>query len=1408
MTMLKNILSGGKKYNPGELYNAVSRYRDFMSSFSAYLEYRDSLKSRKFSDASEIAEWLAAMNYVLELARKSRFDAKTAKSLIENVVLCASRTLELDREGMLKAVGNLCKAIKKNNYVNNLLEFCEKVLTPRKGIPIHAVACAIFSNAAPEDSRAIRFFQKLWGSPNGHQLIELYAMANLEAKVPIAFSEPGYTKYKNMLDWIRRDFPESPISLAAELIMGLWQGRYSVTQTDSLDNQFYQYFLNQYGDFSREMVFAISCLSLKVEKLQELTLGDQFEQLQISWAGKYKGVIQAFIQSLDGAYPELQTTGILPPKQRDYSRPLYSFMIMAYTSYAARHVRNANLDELYSKVSGPWQRWVSQFGSKEFPYRQTPDVAKYQELIYSEITSPEIKNFIAPWIVEITYYQSGAHEAESLISTFPHSLKAACEKRLSALQGRLYSAPVDETAAKNDNDYISEIRQAIMAEETDSLFQLLNEEGIQRLHPGEQTLCRIAVKCLRGEALTPAEISDVRRLGEKGLPLGLYLYGRTLFNDQNFIEAAELFELACQRAPSQIQWREFWAQSIASSGNYLQAVNVLSTNTGEFSDETKELYGWCLFVSVFPTNLDLLNYGLTSGSGLNDQQIDQIRTANEWLPIVSPLKSLVLDILEQLDNPATKPSAEHYPEFANEWLIVRKALTAANIEALFTCFSEIRSKGEKYAKPLIQQLAGQYLATIPPGAEVDQSALQQLLDIIGKTREDFYAEQFYKDLKAEISAGELYDKYVSIYPAEHPVFKLITLYRGFEDGAYNETVQELQEGYSEQDMPGLQLLALYCYAEMESWDQFLEKLVIFCQKNLAPAIAKPLVLLGIQLSIALDNETRNDFFQLVGEHKVDIQAIPPVFKSYILKAILQNVGKSTQSESDKVFEASIDPQFRDFLQIVNSPLEDLVKILPTLQAKEKWGLFVYKRVVKLLLEKARQVEINNVFVLLSSVIPAISAFIKTNQLSSISDKETTALAALERMSRFQAESTRSLSGILHLENIQPLVTLSKGLLEKINFPETIDEFRKNAGKFINEFPAETFDRHQWVINVTAVWLEFMRDQKSIRLKEVYEPLLDFLTQLRLALYTWEGFAQWYLEKRKTLPENQQYLEEAGEYLKYPFYEWFVSTYIDELNYFFSHNKAAVARLYAECLQKITDNTPKLIQGAGLGGIPQNQEAVEMFQSLCSTAAQDWVKEKKGNLENQMVPSEKDKAHYSLDYKTGLEIIKRILDVFKDDKDLLILGLDYANRWNEEHEKRAENEVRDIVAGSKIMKWIQEGIRDYSNFFADALRPLCQPGEANEHLHENQTIARHFYFKALVENQEKPYNNIADILKWEPSHEAILWFYKNRYIEGFNSHNLSANEAIKKAEELKKVFSKNKEAISKINEDIAQLSRQI
>jgi hypothetical protein len=212
------------------------------------------------------------------------------------------------------------------------------------------------------------------------------------------------------------------------------------------------------------------------------------------------------------------------------------------------------------------------------------------------------------------------------------------------------------------------------------------------------------------------------------------------------------------------------------------------------------------------------------------------------------------------------------------------------------------------------------------------------------------------------------------------------------------------------------------------------------------------------------------------------------------------------------------------------------------------------------------------------------------------------------------------------------------------------------------------------------------------------------------------------------------------------------------------------------------DTIAVIEPIGISGTALNSDQVNMLKSFCSQAVDNWIKDKKGNLESQMPAAEDQKVHYKFNYEKGLAIINRILEVFPQSKDLLRLGLYYANCWNEDHCNCTSKDVEDIVAGSKILKDIVHVIKSFSNRFADELAPMCQSGSENNHLLENQEIARHYYFKAMVENQSKPFSLIDLVLRWDSSHDKILWFYANKYV---NDSGLSQTDKQDKLKQIHK-----------------------
>ncbi len=1381
-----------------QLVKAVNQHHDFFSCFRKYLAFPDKLAKQKKFTADEKQEWLTVLNRILELGYKSSIDEITAKQLIEHVVFCCINTVDINKQPVRMTIKSLCKVIALNKLNPKLIEFTANVLEKKYA----HIACLIYSTIAPSSPNSLAFFRGLWTSLEGRDTILQFAVPNFEEIVPTTFAEPAYSQNKGLLEWIRGEFPPNyTIQLATKLVLGLWQGRYVVSRPDQLDREFYDYFENQPEAFAKEVVFAIACMTLKMDKLAEFASTNG--EIQIPWAGNYQTIIKAFIQSLNSQYPEIAKLTILPPKDRNFPRPIFHFMLMVYASYATRHLRDVNIEATYNQVSGPWEKWVNQLGSKEFPYQNNPDIKKFEELLHSELTTPEIKAFIAPWIVEMTYFREGYEAAISRVSRFPNDLRSSSQERLSALLGEMPKKSVDEITSVND--CLNSIRRAIVHRDTGELEWMRIEGETRQIHVNEQKMIALALKRSKGEKFKPEDIADAKRIAERGLPAGLFLVCQQIFEDGNFVEASTLLETCCNKAPGITLWREFFAQALANCGENEQALAALTPHESHLSPESLELLAWCSFTHAFPTKGELLKFALYPGTDLSEEALEHLHKADALLKArVCSLRSLVQAILQQLENPNTEIAETDFPEFASEWYTVSKALCEQDTGAFLSCLDDIQAWKTSYSKDVIKELASRHLGGLSPEDLIAEEHLLRLLKIVGKTREDFYAAQFYKDLKSPLSASEIHDKYKTIYSEDHPVFKLVAVYMAAENAEYARALEHIKTLERNGEHEGLCLLEVHVCAESQDWPQFLRAALNFCTHFQKHSTFKPLILLGVQIAIALDDPIFLDFMSLAAKPKIGIDALPALYKSHLMRQSLANAGATKDDKLSGLLHKTMDPKFQALLAVVTSPFEELLTRMPDMEASGKWGMFIYKKAVKFLLEKVGKTEASVAAETISEAVPPILDFVQRNKIDGIHENEIKALQALRSACQNQDKCQNALTGIFDSTEIGELIPLSKALLEDLQFPNTVEAFIKQATAYVKAEKKMRFDRLAQVIAVMNCWLESMQDRKSMNL-QIYGPLLAFLTQIRVLNYTLEGFDEWYLKKREQLPENQRYLEEAREYMHFPVFEWFVKIYSDALNHFFGADKLPVARLYAGQIHELATNISGLLREAGFAKYKLNDEVVSTVQGLFEECGANWVKEKKGNLESQMAPLDDQKVFYRFNYQLGIEIIQRILAVFPKDKESLVLGLDYCNRWNKDHEDRANTKSMQIKDGSKASGWINSVINDYSNAFADALRPHCEPGEANSHLFENQALADHFYFKALVENQKKPYNNIEQILKWDPTHDKILWFYRDRFIEEFNDNKITAGRALERTKKFKQLFSHSKRAQERLAEDISSLS---
>jgi len=229
----------------------------------------------------------------------------------------------------------------------------------------------------------------------------------------------------------------------------------------------------------------------------------------------------------------------------------------------------------------------------------------------------------------------------------------------------------------------------------------------------------------------------------------------------------------------------------------------------------------------------------------------------------------------------------------------------------------------------------------------------------------------------------------------------------------------------------------------------------------------------------------------------------------------------------------------------------------------------------------------------------------------------------------------------------------------------------------------------------------------------------------------------------------------------------------------------LARVYGDCIEHMAEEPVKL-----LGNLNRNIDLINILNEKFRIEVQNWINTKKRNLEKQIRPSEEEKEEFNYNYREGLKIVKQLLIVFPRNKEFLRLGLHYANNWNTEYFKKAEIQEEHIRESSATGERIKGIIKEFSNFFADALIEQCGSGDGNGLKSENKEIATHFYFKAMVENQKMPGTLIEQILRWDSEHDKIFWFYIDFLKKEKNKNRLTKQVMLVRLQELMKLAKSN------------------
>ncbi|KAA3657219.1 MAG: hypothetical protein DWQ10_13785, partial [Calditrichaeota bacterium] len=1199
------FLDRGDKGLTKEILLEVKNRDNFFNAFRCYLTFVERLASKKSFASEDLDDWIASLNHLLILAREISIDKNMAGQLTDNIIFCALHSVEKRRHEVFQLIKRLCDVIRFNDYVKAIVQYTHKRVENGN----KSIACILYSEIGPGDPVAIAFFKKLWHEEYGQQIIIEYAVPNFKRIIPTAFGVHGYSQYKSLLEWIRDSISDPELRKATQLILGLWQGKYAIVDLQNLD-AYYDYFNAINSSFSREMIFPIACMTTRLEKLHELI--ENYEDLSLAWAAEYKKLVMAFLSSMNSVYPEIGRQSIVRPSSQNFPRPLYAFLVLAFSAYAAKYIRNLDIDELYSEVTGPWKSWVSQFSAKEFPYQIQPDIAKYAQLLVSELTSTQIKEYIAPWIIEIVFHKEGLVAAQKRVQELPSYLHETAQKRLAALQGKMlpeFSSPGPE------NDILNGIRCAIVQKNLTQLEQLKIDSLKVQIHPNELKLIDISIKCLNNDPLNSQDLNEAKNIAERGLPVAVVLVAKNTFRQQNFSDANTLLQSACSLTVDNKDLKELWAQSLASTSQPDKAADLLSPHVDELSDNAIQLYAWCLFAKSFPTETDLINFALNSKSMLADQTVDDLLTANDLLNNdANGLKGFLEEFKNQIENPYAPPLSNNLPTFAEKWHQVRVILAENDISAVLKALDELKKWATDYAEELAKQIASRFLGKLSPEDDIHQEELQALLDVVGKNKEEFYADQFYKDIELGVAIDMIYKKYQQSFPTTHPVFRLVIIYNLLKQEKYDEVLAMLNGEIQQKSHPGMQLVKIYCQYVLKEIDTVLDGISDFCHANPNNALTPKILLLGIQYAILNKNKSLSKLFNFAKKHNHSTDDIPPVFKSQLLIQSIKSKSNSTPEDEDGFLKNLLNEDEQRFFELTHASLDQFVDLLPKIHAKDEWGDFLFKKVMKLMIDNIKRADSQTVMAEITRVIPSLLTFINQNSI----EVESTVVDVLSRLNKIASGISKcdiSLQAILRLENAEELVHISDGLLEKLSYPDSLESFLTQAKELIKD-PQKQLDNASHIINVILCWLEYLSEQKVIMEQQVYSPLLEFLSQLWGLLLAHENFSIWFIERRKALPEKQQFIDKASAYLELEIYDWLCSHYFSNLNFFYKIGKLNFAKLYADFIEKMGHDLVNIIGVLGLQNLKLNKGNLALIEQKFKDGVVDWIKDRKGNLVNQ------------------------------------------------------------------------------------------------------------------------------------------------------------------------------------------------
>ena len=1410
----KNILT-----TFGELPGARAGFAAF---YSAYMQCEEALASQKTYSENELEKWCRVLDTLLTLSLQVHVSVDVGSKLCQHVLACGRRYIAFDYESTRDLIHKLCEICRANRLDNEILSFAGTA-PPDRCPP--AIACMIFGQLGPGSPAAVRFYKKLWKTTDGQQIVMENAASGIERMFPTAFAEPGYSQNEELLSWVASEFIQThPWRRIAEFMLALWRGALRVQRPDDLDG-YYNEFRRMRTPLGNVVAFAIACVCAKIEGLNGQ---DANRQQLIPWAGIYEPVIKGFLDSLNSSYPDLGRLSVNQPQQYNYPSALYQFVMVAFAFYASKKFKNFNSRKAFKEITGPWRVWSDQFSHKEIPYQINPDMEHYKKLLLSEVISSQVKEDVAPWVIEFTYYKEGDERARAMMNELPVHCRKMAQKRLDALTG--VQAPEYENAADlTVNDLLCMIRYGVVKRDPFPLRAVRDNQRFVELNEYERIFCEQALNVMDERFSAAGELASLGKIGEHGLPLACYLAGYAAFENHSINEAVSYLADGCAKAPSMRKWKELLAQVYVCAGRNDDALGLLDSMKQSFTKDASELYGWILFSEMFPTVESLVAPALDPKRLHRNNSYQQLRMIGGYCQIGSPIHRMIEGLLNAADHPDAPPTDDEYPDFAVLWKRLRCAITAQDPDNFWHQINSISSMNIPSGQGIVRNAASRFLLSYTKNRELGRDELTKMLDLIGIGMEEYFEAKLRDAIEKNTPASVVKAEFSEYYTESHTVFGLVILYAAIEAREYETALGIIEKNYADDHSAEIALCKIVCLIRMKALDRVEQCITAYSndgkQKN-----AGALALLLLQLLIVSNTGDLRTLVQQASANDQDLSGLPPAFKAHLLRRLLAIIAKAPDGEFVASVAPLFDPAAMGIIRIAGSPYGELVSSLDKIDATDEWGLFILRKVLWMFFDEVKKngESMQLVAVMTDKVLP----FVTKNSIR-IAPEELSALENIARLVEGYDTTITSLKGILLIQDVEEIAGLSNTLLRAMEFPVDPAAFDRAAKTYLDLQHEDALDRHWLFTGVVSCWIEYIEQQKSI--VKSCEQMLQWLTIARMNLLCNEGFGEWVLEKRRQLPQQDQFLEPFMQFIGQPgeqtapLFKWMASLYFEQISVFFNMNKVPQAKRYSDIVHQLCSSPQQYLKMREIPDEGLDQNALAAVQHCAIEGVEKWLNDTTGNLENSMLPNEEIKKDYRFDYRKGLDHIKKILTIFPDNKRLLRLGLYYANQWNEDVMKIGKD-------SEKERKMVVDNITEFSNNFADSLAPLCEKGKEHEHELENQCLAKHYYYKAISENQSNPGTYVERILEWEPGHSEVFYFYRSKlqdeYEECFKEVDTTMNDfqngsigksttkkrlegyktrfqAMKsRMENLHKVVPKTNDVFSKIEQDLSQLRKNI